>query len=339
MKTLLTTLLLISTLLVGCFSEAERSSSTASNKIDKAKTNTSSSENSETLYFGGTILTMNGDKASYAEAVMVKNGKISFVGSKKQAFSQKNEQTLLKDLAGKTMMPGFIDPHGHFMFALQMVNQANVALPPIGVVKDIPSLVEQLQKFKEKNNIAKGEWIVGWGYDQDGLTEKRHITKQDLDAHFPDNKVMIIHVSAHGAVLNSKALAWANINAETKTPDGGILARMPNSNEPAGLLMETAYLPVLEKFPQPSESKLLELMKPAQMMYASEGYTHAYEGFTHIKDLDFLKKAAENKKLFLDLTALPAFTEMDKWLNNDNYPTFRSIFRNKFVDRYCPYYL
>ena len=95
---------------------------------------------------------------------------------------------------------------------------------------------------------------------------------------------------------------------------------MPNSQEPAGLLMETAYLPVFSALPKPSEAEMLELMLPAQMMYASEGYTHANEGATHISDLRFLQKAAREGKIFLDIDALPLFTEIDEWLNNPEFP-------------------
>ncbi|MGO9600965.1 MAG: amidohydrolase [Isosphaeraceae bacterium] len=273
----------------------------------------------ETIYHGGTILTMNGDSPAYAEAVAVKDGKIVFVGNVADALRLKGESTQVRDLAGKAMLPGFVDAHSHFTFALNVVNQVNVANPPVGPAKDIPSTIAAIQAFQAKAKVPAGGWIVGWGYDSEGLAEGRHITREDLDPHFPDHKVMLIHVSGHGAVLNSRALASADIDASTKTPPGGIINRLPGSNEPAGLLMETAYLPIIEKLPQPTETERLELMKPVQMMYAREGYTHAQEGATFIKDLDFLLKAAEEGKIFLDIAALPSFVEMPKWLNNPRY--------------------
>jgi predicted amidohydrolase YtcJ len=276
-------------------------------------------KNADSIYLNGNILTMKGDRPNYAEAVAVKAGKIVFVGEKSKAMKLKGDKTQIKDLQGKVLLPGFIDPHSHFMFALNMVNQVNVAAPPVGPARDIPSTIAAIQAYQEKAKIPEGEWIVGWGYDSEGLKEGRHITKEDLDPVFPNHKVMLIHVSGHGAVLNSKALAFAGINANTKTPAGGIINRLPNSNEPAGLLMETAYLPLMEKIPQPSEQKLLELMKPAQMMYASTGYTHAQEGFTHVKDIDFLMKAAADNKIFLDIISLAGFTEIPKVINNPKY--------------------
>jgi predicted amidohydrolase YtcJ len=273
----------------------------------------------DTIYRGGPILTMTGERPTYAEAVAVKDGRIAFVGPLAAAEALKGPKTELRNLDGRALLPGFIDAHSHFMFAVNMVNQVNVANPPVGPATDIPSTVAALKAFQAKAKIPEGGWIVGWGYDAEGLREGRHITKRDLDPHFPKHRVMLIHVSGHGAVLSSRALEFAGIDADTKTPDGGIINRFPDSNEPEGLVMEMAYLPLLERIPQPSERELIALMKPAQMMYASAGYTHAQEGATHIKDLDFLLKAADAGAIFLDLVSLPLFTDAPKWMRNPKY--------------------
>lgn len=285
----------------------------------------------QTLYYGGDIITMDGDKPTYVEAVLERDGIIIFAGNKTNAVNNFAGETIEVNLQGKTMLPGFLDPHGHFMSAIMMVNQVNVASPPVGTAKSISQIIEKLTAYQKEKNIPEGGWLVAWGYDQDLLDEQRHITKTDLDAAFPDHKVLIIHVSMHGAVLNSKALQWAKIDASTKTPAGGIIARMPDSNEPAGLIMEMTYIPVMENLPQPTKEEMLELMKPAQMMYTSEGYTQAIEGFTHTKDIDFLMQAAAKGKNFIDIVSLPAFTEMDSWFANPKYKF--GEYSNKFKYR------
>ncbi len=284
-----------------------------------------------TLYFGGDIITMVGDKPEYVEAVVERDGKIVYVGSKAEALKKYKAKKI--NLKGQTLLPGFLDPHGHFMSAILMVKQVNVAAPPVGTATSIAQIIEKLKAYQQKNNVAEGEWLVGWGYDQDLIAEKRHVTKKDLDAAFPNHKVMLIHVSMHGAVLNSLALKWAGIDETTKTPVGGVIARLPGSNEPAGLLMEMAYIPVFEKLPEPSESEMLGLMQAAQMIYASEGYTQAIEGFTHTKHLDFLMKAANSGKNIIDIIALPAFTEMDSWFDNPKYQF--GEYHNKFKIQAC----
>lgn len=286
---------------------------------EQIKEKTVSNPLKQTIYFGGDILTMQGGQPEYVEAVMVRDGNIIYTGYKANAVNNFAGETIKVDLKGKTMLPGFIDPHGHFMSAVLMVTQVNVASPPMGTVTNIASMIKKLKAFKKEKGIKDGEWIVGWGYDQDLLAEKRHVTKLDLDKAFPNNKVLLIHISMHGGVLNSKALEWAGLDKNSKTPAGGVIARLPGGNEPAGLLMEMAYLPVFDKLPQPSEDEMMELMKSAQMIYASNGYTHAIEGFTHIKDMNTLKRAAKENRFFIDIASLPSFTEMDQWLNNPGY--------------------
>jgi predicted amidohydrolase YtcJ len=276
-------------------------------------------QTADAIYHGGPILTMNGETPSYVETVTVKDGKVVFVGSLAEALRRKGETTQVRDLASKAMLPGFIDAHSHFVFALNMVNQVNVANPPVGPARDIPSTIAAIHAYQSKTRVPAGGWIIGWGYDSEGLAEGRHITRADLDRHFPDHKLMLIHVSGHGAVLNSRALEFAGIDANTETPPGGIIIRLPGTKEPAGLLMETAYLPLLQKLPQPSDDERLALMKPAQLMYAREGYTHAQEGSTFVRDLDFLLRAAEQRKIFLDIAALPSFLDMPRWIENPKY--------------------
>ena len=271
------------------------------------------------IYYGGDIITMEGDVPLYTEAVAVKDGKILFVGSKDEAMKLEGSETNLVDLQGKTMLPGFIDAHSHFSFAINMVSQVNVSSPPVGSATDIPSVLRILIDYQKEKNIPEGSWVIGWGYDQSELKEQRHITKTDLDNVLPHHKVMLIHVSSHGAVLNSKALELAGIDAKTETPPGGIIARVNGSNEPEGLLMETAYLPVFEKMPKPNETEMLELMFDVQQLYAKEGYTHAQDGAVHIKEIDFLQKAAAEGKIYIDIALLPLFTEMTQWINNPKY--------------------
>src|SRR4051794_34530176 len=86
----------------------------------------------DTIYFGGPIVTVN-DKAPLAEAVAVKNGKIVMVGKKATVFrAEKGKATLLHNLNGHTMTPGFIDPHSHFIDALSIADRINVSAPPVG---------------------------------------------------------------------------------------------------------------------------------------------------------------------------------------------------------------
>lgn len=224
-------------------------------------------DTADTIYHGGDIVTVD-DAQPTAEAVAVKDGRILAVGAESDVMAYRGEATRVVDLAGRTMTPAFTDPHGHFIFALQQVKQANLSSPPVGPVETIDDAIAALEAFKQEHQIADGEFLVGYGYDPNQLRERRDVTREDLDPHFPDNPVILIHVSGHGAVLNSAAFDYFGIDAGTETPPGGIIARLPGGNEPAGQLMETAYIPVMSSLPQPSEQDLLDTFEPAFGLYA-----------------------------------------------------------------------
>ncbi len=256
------------------------------------------------IFTGGDIITMD-DANPKAEALAVQDGKILAVGSLEDVEKTAGSGAEKVDLGGKTLMPSFIDAHGHFINAPRVISWANVSILPVGPVASIPDIINILKEHVAKFKLAPGEWIVGFGYDANGLTEGREATRYDLDPHFPDNPVMLIHVSNHGAVLNSAGFALFDMTAETPTPPGGLIARKEGSQEPAGLVMETAFMPIFAQIPQPSEEELLDLLKPAQMMYAAKGVTTLTEGATHAHELVFLRKAAAQKRFFLDIVSQP----------------------------------
>jgi predicted amidohydrolase YtcJ len=264
------------------------------------------------VIFGGPIVTVD-DARPTVEAVAVKDGKIAAVAAKSEIFAKwVGPETRLLDLAGKTLLPGFIDAHGHFMNAPRVVNWVNVSQAPAGPIVGIPDIQRAFAEFVAARKIPKGEWVVGYGYDGNGLPEGRELSRLDLDAVLPDHPGMAIHVSNHGGVLNSLAMKKFNITADTPTPEAGVILREPGSNQPAGLLMETAFMPVFAQMPQPTESELLDLLKSAQMIYASKGVTTAQEGATHADELVFLRKAAEQNRFFIDIVSLPFIAEVKK---------------------------
>jgi predicted amidohydrolase YtcJ len=265
----------------------------------------------DAIYFGGDIITMEGNEAQYVEAVAVKDGKILFVGLKSEAEKFQANSTEMKDLEGKTLLPGFIDPHSHFMSSLAMGSQANCQPAPAGEGNSVAGIVKALQKIKEDKNIPDGETIIGYGYDDNAMPNGVLLNRDDLDKAFPNNPVIVIHVSMHGVVLNSKAMKNFNINSETQTVEGGIIVRKPGTNEPYGLIMEMSYLPIFAAMPKPSVETQLGQLKEGQMLYAAAGVTTAQEGATHLGEVMTLERGAKENKLFIDVISYPLFTEMD----------------------------
>ena len=154
----------------------------------------------DTIYTGGDIVTVN-DQQPTAEAVAVKDGKILAVGARAAIErDHKGATTQVVDLAGQTLLPGFIDAHSHYFSSLTVANQVNVYAPPAGPGKDPASIVAELAKFRDRNKIPKGELIQAYGYDENAMPDGVGLTRDDLDTEFPDNPVLVGHVSMHGAV-------------------------------------------------------------------------------------------------------------------------------------------
>ncbi|MBA6413152.1 amidohydrolase [Parahaliea sp. F7430] len=262
------------------------------------------------IFSGGPIVTMDTAQAS-AEAVAVRDGKIIAVGSAAKINQLKSAQTEMVDLAGNTLVPGFIDGHSHFSMATTSASWANLSGAPVGKVSNIAEVIAELQAQAKRNGHVAGDWIVGFGYDADTLADGRHINRDDLDAVFPDNPVIVVHVSFHGAVLNSRAFEAIGYDATTPTPEGGVIVRREGSNEPLGLVMETAWFPAARALPLPQGEVRFENIKLAQEFYASNGVTTIQDGLTNLDSFELYKEAAERGDLYLDLVALGGSEDLD----------------------------
>jgi predicted amidohydrolase YtcJ/heat shock protein HslJ len=268
----------------------------------------------QSIYRGGDILTMAGDTPAYVEALAVSDGKILFAGPEDQAMALKGDTTRVIDLGGQTLMPAFIDAHGHYINSLLVANQAKLYAPPSGPGKDVPSIIAELKRFAAERNIPKGEMIMAYGYDDSVMPDGRLLNRDDLDEAFPDNPVRVDHVSMHGAVMNSLALQRYGISAETETPQGGVIVRKPGTEEPWGLIMETAFLPVMEQAEPMTAQQEIEWTRAGQMLYAEAGFATAHEGATHLPQFQTMQRASEAGANIIDVVAYPFITDVDKVL-------------------------
>ena len=272
----------------------------------------SPSQPADTIYTAGDIVTVN-DAQPAAEALAVKDGKIVAVGARADVEkAHKGATTQIVDLGGKTLMPGFLDAHSHYISALTVANQVNLYAPPAGPGTDPDAIVRELLKFKDEKKVAPGELIQAYGYDENVMPKGFVLNRDHLDKAFPDNPVVVGHVSMHGAVLNSLALKKYGYSAAYKTPPGGVVVRKPGSNEPFGLIMETAYLPVFSALPKPTREQEAAWTTAGQMLYAQAGLTLAQEGATHTEELEVLQRATAAGANLLDVVAYPFMTDLGK---------------------------
>jgi hypothetical protein len=283
----------------------------------------------DAIYHGGSILTMAGKQPTYVEALAVKDGHIVFAGPKDKTFSLKGDATRVVDLAGKALLPGFLDAHSHYINSLLVANQCKLYAPPSGPGKDVPSIIAELKKFAMERNIPKGEMIMGYGYDDTVMPDGRLLNRDDLDAAFPDNPVRIDHVSMHGCVMNSLALKKYGISAATRTPPGGVIVRKPGTEEPWGLIMETAFLPVFEQTEPMTAQQEVDWTRAGQMLFAEAGVTTAHEGATHLPQFQTMKRASDAGANIIDVVAYPFVTDVDKVLAEFPLPEWGK-YKNRF---------
>jgi len=282
----------------------------------------------DTIFVNGDIVTMN-EMARSAAALAVKEGRVLAVGSEADVMATRGPSTAVIDLHGRALLPGFLDGHSHFINAIRMVTWANVSAPPVGPVRNIPDLIAVLNEAKAKQGLKPGEWLVAYGYDGSMLAEGRELTRDDLDAHFPETPLVIIHVSLHGAVLNTAGFAKANYDVFAPTPPGGMTVRKPNSNEAAGLVMEHSFLPIYMKMPSPSEQEQLDLFGAAQTFYASNGYTTTQDAPMEPSTRPLYHKAADQGRLFIDIVGYANWLEFPELLKTGAEP-FKEGYRNRF---------
>ncbi len=260
------------------------------------------------IYINGEFLTLENLEI---EALLVEDGIIKKIGRKEEILEQKDEKTEIIDLEGKTMMPAFIDSHSHFFAVANSLLQVNLEK-----CTNIKEIQKELIKYKKENQIEDEKWIIASGYDNNTLSEKRHITKKELDEAIPNNPIIIHHKSGHNGVLNSKGLEILNITNETISPFGGKIEKI--NNELTGYLEENAFIENSKKVPMASLNDLITACDKAQKKYASYGITTLQEGMLVRELIPIYKQLIDQNKLYLDVIAY-----MDKNAEKEIRETFK----------------
>ena len=277
-----------------------------------------SEQEADIIFTGGDIVTIN-DAQPTAGAVAVADGKIIAVGEKSEVLKHQGKTTRMVELHGRTLMPGFFDAHSHLLQVTMWAISADLYPPPMGSVDSMEKLKAALLEDKAEKKLKPEQWIVGLGYDDTLLSEKRHPTRDDLDQVSTENPIFILHISGHLASANSKALEIAGITAATEDPVGGRFIRRPGSQEPNGVMESNmAFLPVLAKIPTPSPEQAAEYFSDTLVkVYAANGTTTAQEAAGAFPEvMKVFRMAASKKKLPIDLIAYPKDIHKDVL---DNY--------------------
>ncbi|MEQ1783606.1 MAG: amidohydrolase [Hyphomonadaceae bacterium] len=259
------------------------------------------------IYFNADILTLV-DTAPVANAVAVRDGRILAVGELKDVRAAAGPRAALRDMSGRTIVPGLIDAHGHFASVARVLSLADLQPPPSGGVSNMAELLSALQDWRNRNPAAA--WIQGVGYDDSLLAEHRHPTRDDLDTISEDIPIALTHVSGHLMSCNSACLAASGITAATEDPKGGVIRRRPGSREPNGVLEEAAIQLVIAKLPRPTPAQTQADLRKTQDYYASYGITTVQEGGASQRDVADLRTYASKGDLHLDVVAYVQHTRL-----------------------------
>ena len=256
---------------------------------------------SDIIFTNGDVVTLD-DKRPAAQAVAIKGTRIVAVGKAKDILARwKSEGTEVVDLAGKTLVPGFVDAWGQLSRLGLYSVAAPLQPPPGGSVSDINGLVRTLRDWSRGDLAQRFGWIIGYGYDDSRLREQRPLSRQDLDAVSTDKPVLVIHHSGRQVVMNSRALELAGITRDSVSPPAGRIGRWPGSREPDGSLDGAAATALLGALPKLSADDRQALIQQGQTLYLQNGYTTAVEGRATPEDLALYTQAADTGALKLDV--------------------------------------
>ena len=199
-----------------------------------------------------------------AEAIAIKKNKILIVGDSESVSEWQGSDTIVLDLMGRSVAPGFHDAHIHLYYG-----SLSSLGPDLLTAFTLPLVLSRVSEYARSH--PNMDWIIGSGWYFDILPGGGLPSKEDLDGILPDRPVMLSHISGHYIWVNSEALRRAGVDAQTPDPPGGIIGRDPVTGEPNGLLFESAtglvYGLALESIDSETKSQaLLQKIKELNKM-------------------------------------------------------------------------
>lgn len=234
------------------------------------------------LIHGGPIHT-GVEAAPTAQAVLVRDDRILFVGDLSAAKARAAKGVRDIDLKGAAAYPGFVDAHAH----LTGIGLRELTLN-LDQVKSVAELVAAVKAYAAAHPEGA---IYGRGWIETHWPEKRFPTKADLDAAAPGRVVVLGRSDGHASVASSAALAKAGVTASTAAPAGGKIL-MGADGQPDGMLIDHAQALVADVIPPPGEAVKREALRKAGALYAARGWTGLANMSVMADDLALLRDEA-----------------------------------------------
>jgi predicted amidohydrolase YtcJ len=247
----------------------------------------------------GKLVTMDADRHT-AEAMAVRDGKILAVGAESRILACASPATKTVDLGGKTVLPGLIDVHTHAIDWASSLARGDIDFTTgVSSVRDIT-----MQVANRAATTPAGDWIVGFGWSDFRLAERRYITRKDLDAVSPNHPVWLEHVSGHLGVANSMALAMVGITREEATPPGGVIER-DSAGELTGIFKDNAMELLTSRLPADSPDLPVRAARLASERAVEVGLTTIHDFVGSSDEIRGYQQALERGWLKVRVQVVP----------------------------------
>ena len=228
-----------------------------------------------------------------AEAFAVRDGRVVFVGSRQEADALKGSATRVLDAAGRTVIPGMVDAHGHFGGLAQKLRAVDL----VGTRSYDEVIARVVERAK---TTPKGTWIQGRGWDQNAWGDTRFPTHEKLSAALADHPVVLERVDGHATLVNAAGMKLADLTAATKDPTGGKVLR-DAQGAPTGVLIDNATNIVERKVPAPTAAETRAAIKDAISLMHSVGLVGVHDAGASRASIDLYEQMAQAKELNLRL--------------------------------------
>jgi predicted amidohydrolase YtcJ len=253
---------------------------------------------------GATIYTADSTRWT-AEALAVDDGRIVYVGTRRGALAFRGPETVVRDAAGQTLVPGITDAHAHV---------ANLGLRGIDLM-DTESYEAVIALIVERARTApKGEWILGRGWDQNDWPVKDFPTHDQLTAAVPDHPVFLTRIDGHAALANAAAMRLARITSASRDPDGGSILRTA-SGAPTGVFIDNAMGMVRAVIPPATGEQVKTAILDAQTQMHRWGLTGVHDAGASPSAMRAYEELGREGKLtaryYIMLSDIPAL--LDEW--------------------------
>jgi predicted amidohydrolase YtcJ len=252
------------------------------------------------VFLNGNVITMD-EALPRAEGFVVKDGRFVCVGTSSEATSAAGKldagPVRSIDLEGATVIPGLTDCHVHLMNL-----GGSLLLPDLCSVSSGRELIDAVAK--RARELREGEWMVGFGWNETGWTERKLPNLEELDGASPSNPVLLTRVDGHAAIANSRALEATGIGNDTVDPQGGKIIRDGSTGKPSGILIDTACDLVRERIPEPTRERKCEILEAALNKLAHFGLTSVHDAWTEPDVIELLFELEDAEKLPLRVHAM-----------------------------------